>query len=626
MGGEACGGGGRSDLEEDSADHASDVLEIRIVHGSLEFATDPVAVGHYQGMPINGAEGFLNQKLGGLLADRLLLGVYAEEEGSAVLVGPLPGTKPPGGLVLGLGPAGEVTTGKVARAMTQAVLKRSLAAAEEHADPTGGPKTIGISSVLVGTSPLDGMTVAASVAALIDGVLEAIQLVRRNPRLWRKVRIGSLEIIERYEQRAVSAHRAIEASAKRDAPRSAEIALRVSDELIGGEALGGLPGQPQDDYIEQAWWRLDIRSAPKHSDLPDGYRDIEFTSMARRARADRLVQRTEVSLVNDLIARAVGQANPDTQVCNTLYELLIPGELKYELFNADNLHLLLDSDTACYPWEALAPRYRAGDKALASRTGLLRQFAEPETRLARFGVRRASGRDVLVIGNPPAGTHGPSLLGAADEAQQVADFFATKRDEASDHAVHALIWGEEGAEATGLPPADDAQGWVHVVNALYRHEYRIIHIAAHGVFNSQDPSRSGVVIGEDHFLTALTVNQLPVVPELVFLNCCHSGRMGDLPGISNPERQVNLLAASVARRLMGIGVRAVIAAGWAVDDTAAALFATTFYHSAVAEGCAFGDAVRKARETVKAASDSLTWAAYQCYGDPEFRLQASSDW
>lgn len=597
------------------------------MHGSLELAGEPVAVGHYHGMPISGAEGFLDKQLGGLLSDRLLLGVYAEEEGTAEFVRAPTGTMPPGALVLGLGPAGEVTTGKVARATTQAVLKRCLAALEEGPDPKGGARTVGLSTVLVGTNPLDGMTIAASVAAVVEGVVGAVQLLQSSPRLWAKVRIGHLEIIERYAQRAQAAHRAVKGIADLSARDAAGVDLRAGDEVTGGETAGGLPGQPQDDYNEQSWLRVDIRSMTATATLPSGYRDIEFTSMARRARADRLVQRTEVMLVNDLIARAVGEPRPDAQICNTLYELLVPDELKYELFNADNIHLLLDDDTACYPWEALAPRYTGEDKPLALRTGLLRQFAEPETRLARFRVRRASGRHVLVIGNPPAGKHGRDLPGATAEAQQVAELFAAKRGEATDHEVHALVWGEDGPESTGLPPADDAQSWVHIVNALYRHEYRIIHVAAHGVFNSEDPIRSGVVIGpDDHFLTALTISQLPVVPELVFLNCCHSGRVGDLAGDEEPDRQVNLLAASVARSLMGIGVRAVVASGWAVEDAAAAQFATTFYTCAVDRGYGFGDAVRTAREAVREASDSLTWAAYQCYGDPEFRLAASSDW
>lgn len=621
------------------------MLRVRVVHGSLEHASEPVAVGHYQGMPLTGAEGVVNKQMQGLLADRLLLGMYAEQEGSAILVGPLPGTKPPGVLILGLGPAGEVTTGDLSRAMTQAALLRALSAAEQ-VGPTGpAPTTVGVSTVLVGTNPLDGMTISASATALIEGVVTAIQLLRSTPRLAAKVRIGSLEIIERYQQRAEAAQRAVSGLATLPAPpgtevdvqvagaggpprRDAGVRVQVAEAVAPGE--GGEPGQPQEDYSNQSWMRVDIRRVEPPEPMA-GCAYIEFTSMGRKARADRLVQRIEVSLVRDLIARAIGDAQPDKQTCNTLYELLVPPELKYELLNTDNLHLLVDEHTAEYPWEALAPQYTGGNKPLALRTGVLRQFAERETRMARFRVRPASGRHVLVIGNPPAGKHFADLAGAALEAQKVVEFFNVPSDEApeaSRHEVHALIWGEDGPESNNLPEVNDAQSWLHIVNALYRHEYRIIHIAAHGKYQPDEPVRSGVVIGpQDQFLTALTVRQLPVVPELVFLNCCHIGRMGDQTASSDPDRQANILAASVARNLMDVGVRAVIAAGWAVEDEAAALFATTFYTHAVELGCGFGEAVRKTRELVRTTKpDSMTWAAYQCYGDPEFRLSASAAW
>ena len=59
-----------------------------------------------------------------------------------------------------------------------------------------------------------------------------------------------------------------------------------------------------------------------------------------------------------------------------------------------------------------------------------------------------------------------------------------------------------------------------------------------------------------------------------------------------------------------------IAAGWAVDDAAASTFATTFY-GALLRGCRFIDAVAQAREAAWALGGN-TWAAYQCYGDPDW--------
>src|ERR1041385_8663983 len=105
-------------------------------------------------------------------------------------------------------------------------------------------------------------------------------------------------------------------------------------------------------------------------------------------------------------------------------------------------------------------------------------------------------------------------------------------------------------------------------------------------------------------------SDLPV-PELVFVNCCHLGASS--PDLSRPE-----FAASVAQALIGIGVRCVVAAGWAVDDAVAAAFADTFYKRLL-EGDRFMDAVFLAREEAHAKGGN-TWAASQCYGDPNWTL------
>jgi hypothetical protein len=58
-----------------------------------------------------------------------------------------------------------------------------------------------------------------------------------------------------------------------------------------------------------------------------------------------------------------------------------------------------------------------------------------------------------------------------------------------------------------------------------------------------------------------------------------------------------------------------------VDDAAAETFATSFYRHLLI-GDKFGDAVRAAREeTFDRHGTSNTWGAYQCYGDPAFRLR-----
>jgi hypothetical protein len=100
----------------------------------------------------------------------------------------------------------------------------------------------------------------------------------------------------------------------------------------------------------------------------------------------------------------------------------------------------------------------------------------------------------------------------------------------------------------------------------------------------------------------------------VFINCCH---LGAFPARALLYDRVGF-ASGVARTLIDLGVRCVVAAGWAVDDGAASEFATTFY-KALLQKERFIDAVARAR-TAAFRFDGNTWAAYQCYGDPDWTL------
>ena len=87
-----------------------------------------------------------------------------------------------------------------------------------------------------------------------------------------------------------------------------------------------------------------------------------------------------------------------------------------------------------------------------------------------------------------------------------------------------------------------------------------------------------MVIGDGIYLTPAEIRQMRQVPELVFINCCHLGHIEATDGGTSKERQdQNLIAANVATEFIRMGVHAVVAAGWAVDDGAALTFATAFY-------------------------------------------------
>ncbi len=179
-----------------------------------------------------------------------------------------------------------------------------------------------------------------------------------------------------------------------------------------------------------------------------------------------------------------------------------------------------------------------------------------------------------------------------------------------------------------------------IIEDLHGDAWRILHLAGHGEHDfsitiepEKDPQAlcvscgqrlpeqketvSGMVIGQHAFLTPGDVEQMRWVPELVFINCCHLGKTQSAKPVD-----YNRLAANLAVQFIRMGVKAVVAAGWAVDDHAALAFAESFY-THLLDGGTFGDAVRAARESIWIRYPSVnTWGAYQCYGDPSYSLRS----
>jgi tetratricopeptide (TPR) repeat protein len=164
------------------------------------------------------------------------------------------------------------------------------------------------------------------------------------------------------------------------------------------------------------------------------------------------------------------------------------------------------------------------------------------------------------------------------------------------------------------------------MNALYDHRrnWRIVHVAGHGEPPNEKDLR-GVVLSNGAFLGPREIGAMRVVPELVFVNCCHLAA-GDATEFLRDDSSLLYrpydrarFASGVAAELIKIGVRCVVAAGWAVDDAAAKSFAMAFY-DAILRGRYFIDAVAAARKEAWSLGGN-TWGAYQCYGDPHWTFQ-----
>ena len=584
------------------AGESESLVLVRVTHGHLRDARHPVAVGHYVGDNIVSAESDLDRQLDGRLSSRYYMEIYPGPVGTTEVVR-AEGCHPSGAIVIGLGDVGEVTADKVRRGVLESCLRYALIHAEEpKPGEVARPRSAAISSLLIGASGGRAISIADSVNAIVLGAIEANRVLGRRAML-NKVRVDEIEFVEVYEEPAIEAVHA-----------AAQLGETLRNSLQPGERvkfdcrLRSLPSglsRRINRHYETGWWRR-IRIAaspvpPVQSKTQDEQarrppvQKLVFENLTDRARAEESFVSSQLSLIETLLEEVTAQNAWDSDAAVTLFELLLPNELKDQSREAANLVLAIDSAAARYPWELMAERTRDTVSPLATRMGVLRQL---KVDTFRSGPRGARDHNALVIGDSVSDL--PPLPGAQTEARAVAE----------------MLEGF-GYETTTLIRQSPST----IVRKLFTRDYRILHLAGHGHYDPEHPARSGMVLGlregdrdNDVFLSPLELHQIRNLPELVFINCCHLGQI-DRP-LSFPAHR---LAASVAEELIKMGVKAVIAAGWAVNDAAAATFAKSFYRTLLA-GAKFGEAVKQARLDTYSLGNNNTWGAYQCYGDPGFAL------
>ncbi|HET9316516.1 MAG TPA: CHAT domain-containing protein, partial [Vicinamibacteria bacterium] len=501
-------------------------------------------------------------------------------------------SNPPGAIIIGIGDLSDLSPSLLRRAFGNALVRYALRVAEDWR-PGQRWQTAAFSTLLVGTGGGGAVELAECIKAITGGAVDANRHLRKNRALWDRVRIDAVEFVEMFEDRAVQAARIV-----RELPDLMSQELRPSEQIRPESQLDARSGgeflHDVSPYRGGWWRRVEVRRSESATDASaQPQPQLHFTTFTDRARVeDDWVVRDEAQLTR-LVKAATQQPAADLKLSNAIYEMLVPGNVKNRIAQGDNLLLVVDAQAARYPFELLAQRVGEERRPLAIGRGLLRQLAfDGRAAAPVMGPNAlATGRSMLVIGAPR--NVQPPLTGASREAQIVADV----------------------AEARGYQPNRCIESDSQTIQMeLFAQDYRMLHVAAHGRF-SPNPLASGVVIGDKEYLTVADVQSLAAVPEFVFLNACHLAKDVEPPALPFPE-----LAAGVAVAFIRAGARAVIAAGWAVEDDAALIFAQGFYNRFLA-GETFGEAVKAARQDVYAKHpDSNTWGAYQCYGNPDYRL------
>jgi pimeloyl-ACP methyl ester carboxylesterase len=603
-------------------------LRITVVNGDLTFVQQPLLLGHYRSTRLTGTERVMNRLIGLAMEDSLRVGLYPDPPGTfqafvnthANPSNPFQLPRPEAVIVVGLGEEGKLRGPDLVSTVRQAVIGWAQRIAEKGKD---APPLFELAATLMGSGG-SGITAGQSAQLIAQGVREANERLddarsereRAADRLW--PRVSHLQIIELYLDRATEAWRALQMQA------AATPGRYVVDETVQS-GVGALR-RPLDSGYRGADY--DFISAESQVG-PLGDAMIGYTLDTKRARTEVRAQATQIRLLRDLVTRASNDQNTDPQIGRTLFQLLVPVEMEPFLGGTTEMQIEVDAGTAAIPWELLDTVTRGGRDAQpwAIRAKLLRKLRTADFRAQVTDADAESS--VLVIGEPECDPNiYPRLSGARDEARAVAARFAGPTALGIDK-VKALI-SPDDPEKFG----PDART---VINGLLERDWRIVHIAGHGEppeIIGADPGKSGdtrqeigdprgVVLSNNTFLGPREIRNMRVVPELVFVNCCHIAARDASQLLKDEAKQRPYnrarFAANVAEELIKIGVRCVIAAGWAVEDAAASAFATTFY-DAVLRRQRFIDAVTEAREAARTLGGN-TWAAYQCYGDPDWTFR-----
>lgn len=581
-------------------------LKITIVHGDLTYIAEPLLIGHYRASRLTGAEAVMDRAIGGVMGGALQRGLYPVDTGSHQIFynahqntqNPFQMPRPVAVIVAGLGPEGELRGAGLVTTVRQAVIGWAQRLLEQQ----NVPPLFTLATTLLGSGGV-GISVGQAAQLIAQGVREANQRLASGQNEKRWPQVEELQIIELYLDRAADAWRAMQTLA---AGSSAWYTVGPRIE----EGTGGILRPPEGSYRGADY---DFISAIVQQTTDEG-ETIAYTIDTRRARTEVHTHAAQLPLIRSLILNASNTYAADDDVGRTLFSLLVPVDLEPFLASSAATVIEVEQGTAGIPWELLDSQISGSDdrRAWAIRTKLLRKL---RTAGVSPRVNDASVADgVLVIGDPDCKrAMYPKLPAARQEATDVAACFNSDRPDCATGLISALDLSGEDPDAGA------------VIKKVMGSDWRIIHIAAHGeppINENGCLNRRGVVLSNNAFLGPHEIASLRVVPELVFINCCYLAS-GDASRLLT-EMPYNraTFAAGVAEALIRGGVRCVVAAGWAVDDTAAQSFAKAFYRKLLA-GANFRDAVGAAREETRKYGGT-TWAAYQCYGDPDWTYRRTT--
>ncbi len=260
-------------------------LRVSVHNANLKFISTPLLVGHYFASTLSGTEAVVDRFIGGVMSSSLAAGLYPEAPGTHQIFvnnrqdpdSPLALPRPPHVVVAGLGAEGKLKSAAITHTVRQATLAWAQRVAEA---PGGGATQFELAATLIGSGG-SGISVSTSAQAVAQGVREANEKLSAGG--WPVV--SHLRLVELYLDRATDAWGALTLLCAASPDHFA-----LSPCVISG--VGALRKTLDNGYRGTAY---DFISAVTMTD-ETGEPSIVYTLDTQRARAEVRAQATQARL------------------------------------------------------------------------------------------------------------------------------------------------------------------------------------------------------------------------------------------------------------------------------------------------------------------------------------------
>lgn len=580
------------------------ILNVSVSNGDLMFARYPVMIGHFAYDDIYNAEDVANAYLKNGLRYKHKLGLYPGAIGtSEYFCNPQQNNNFKGCIVVGLGFSENFNAFQLTVTIEKAVSDYLFTHCRNKIAKQGNgeKEKLGLSVLLIGAG-YAGMAIESACRSIMQGVTNANLSIIKLLEI-QDLYISELEFIELYEDKSIACFTSI-------------------NTLLQGNSDGMNLGWSENPYrknpgarkrlftdVTNDWWqRLCVLSEKENPEMTVPSQ-LSFYSSTNNAREEKKKISANLKPLESIIEDISTNKQWVYEKARALFELLIPSYFKETIKRNAPIMWVLDNYTAEFPWELLQTGSQT-EKPLCISAPMIRQLATDDF---EPGIPIKSN-NVIIIGDPELDgfSKARQLPGAEREAREIYELLNKPEYRAKINVEQVLVKARSS----------------QIFTTLYKQDYKIIHIAAHGFFDMNNRNNTGILVGKDKkkdepvFITPENISQLPGTPELVFINCCFLGRVNAYAEEYSAGRYK--MAANIGTELIRKGVKAVVVAGWEVDDSAALAFARRFYEEMLS-GRNFGNSVHLARKHVyDNFKNTNTWGAFQCYGQPLFKLDINA--